>query len=460
VTTTLPDTRALQERFDDLARTHRVPGATVGVLVDGEVVVCATGVTHAETRDPVRPDTAFLIASITKVWTATLVMQLVDEGLVDLHRPVTEQIEPGLRLADSEAARTVTVAQLLCHSGGFLGDAGEPPDRGDDAVRNTVAAYSTTPQVHRPGRLFSYSNAGYNVLGRLVECATGTTWDEALRTRLVEPLGLTRTATLPEDIMVGHHAVGHEPRTADTLDLRPVTRYLDPRGSGPCGGTLATTAADLLAFASLHIYDGLAPDGARLLSAESARAMREARIDQPDPSHSPAWGWGWGVERLDGPRIVEHAGNTCGQQSQLLVVPERGVAVAVLTNGDAQGLLRSQLVGGLVRDLVGVSRPGNPEPVDAAVDSTPFIGTFASSEDLEIEVSATHVGLAARFVTSGETAAVLPTFTSPLAYAGGTTYLVTLPGRTEQITATFVREDGGTGPASHLALGFRAAPRS
>jgi CubicO group peptidase (beta-lactamase class C family) len=456
----MPSRADLQVRLDELAVKHGVPGATVGVLVGDETTVCATGTTRLGSGVPVTPDTVFLIASITKVWTATLVMQLVDEGLVELDRPVAGQIDPPLRLGDDELARSVTVAQLLCHTGGFLGDATEPPGRGDDAVRLTIEAYADTPRVHAPGALFSYSNAGYNVLGRLVECATGLTWDDALRTRLLEPLGLTATATLPEQIMTHPHAVGHEPPSSDTLELRPVTTWLDPRGSGPCGGTLATTAAELLAFARMHMTDGLAADGRRVLSADSARAMREPRVDQPDPSHSPAWGWGWAIEHLDAPRVVEHGGNTCGQESQLVAVPELGVAVSVLTNGDAQGLLRAALTDELVGDLVGTTRPRLPSAASEPVDVTPFVGSYRRGEDLLMEVSQQGSALEARFVTSGEIAERVPTFTSSLEYAGGTSFLMNLPPMTERITATFVREAGGDdGLTTHLAIGLRAAPR-
>ncbi|MEJ7629236.1 MAG: serine hydrolase domain-containing protein [Nocardioidaceae bacterium] len=298
---TLPDPAVLQRRLDALAKKHGVPGATAGVLLGGQVEVMATGVTRLGTQLPVTPDTLFLIASITKVWTATLVMQLVDEGLVDVDAPVNDYLQPELRLGDAHVAKSVTVAQLLCHSGGFFGDSDEPGFRDDDAVRKTVEAYHTLPQLHRPGSMLSYSNAGFNVLGRLVECVTKSTWDEALKTRLLDPLGLQHTFTLPEDTMTQPLAVGHEPQSPDSLALSPVKTWLDPRGSGPCGGTLATTSGDLLAFAGLHLRDGVGPSGQRLMSEASALAMREPRIVQPDPSMAPAWGWGWAVERLDSP---------------------------------------------------------------------------------------------------------------------------------------------------------------
>jgi CubicO group peptidase (beta-lactamase class C family) len=459
MTLTMPDPATLRGRLDELAAKHGVPGVTAGVRLGDQTEVVATGVTRLGTEVPVTPDTVFLIASITKVWTATLVMQLADEGLVDVDAPVADCLDPPLRLADPKVADTVTVGQLLCHTGGFYGDATEPGFRGDDAVQRTVEGYGDLVQLHRPGTLFSYSNAGYNVLGRLVECVTSSTWDEAIEARLLEPLGLTDTATLPERIMTHPHVVGHEPAGPDSLTLRPVTSWLDPRGSGPCGGTLATSARDLLGFAALHLRDGLAPDGTRLLEPATAAAMREPRIVQPDPSMSPRWGWGWAVERVDAPRVVEHGGNTCGQESQLTVVPEHDLAVCVLTNGDAQGLLREQFVSGVLSDLVGISQPRLPEPVDDPVDVAPFVGAYRRSEEIQIEVTESDGGPQAAFTTSGEIAERVPSFTSPLTYAGGTTFRMTLPPMTEPIAATFVHEDEATGPATHLAIGLRVAPR-
>jgi CubicO group peptidase (beta-lactamase class C family) len=246
---TPPARDELEQRLDALARKHGVPGAAAGVMVGDEVTVCATGVTRDDAEGvPIGVDTLFLVGSITKVWTATLVMQLVDEGLVELDDRVNSHLDPPLRLAGQGVADAVTIRQLLTHTAGFYGDREDPPERGDDALRRAVASYADLPQLHRPGQLFSNNNAGYNVLGRLVECLTGSTWDDALRERVLDPLGLQRTFTLPEQAMVHPVAVGHDLDLAEKTQ-QPVTLWCDSRASGPCGGTLAMRAADLLAFA-------------------------------------------------------------------------------------------------------------------------------------------------------------------------------------------------------------------
>jgi CubicO group peptidase (beta-lactamase class C family) len=219
----------LEDRLTGALAKHGVPAATMGVVFDGSVTVRSAGVARLPSGPQVTDDTLFMIASISKVWTATLVMQLVDEGLVDLGAAVNKYLDPPLRLAHREIADSVTVRQLLCHSGGFLGDADEPDAEDDDAVRVTVDSYANLAQLHRPGELFSYSNSGYNVLGRLVECVTGQVWDDALAERLVRPLGLEMTGTRLRHLATYPLAVGHWPQSATDRGLAPVRWWRDPR---------------------------------------------------------------------------------------------------------------------------------------------------------------------------------------------------------------------------------------
>ena len=458
---TPPPRRDLEERLDALARKHGVPGATAGVLVGDEMTVCATGVTRDDAEGvPITVDTLFLVGSITKVWTATLVMQLVDEGRIDLDDRVNSHLDPQLRLAEQAVADTVTIRQLLTHTGGFYGDREDPPERGDDALLRTLAGYADLPQLHRPGQLFSYCNAGYNVLGRLVECLTGSTWDDALRERVLAPLGLQRAFTLPEQAMAHPMAVGHDLDLAEKTQT-PVTLWCDSRASGPCGGTLAMRAADLLTFAKVHMRDGERADGARVLSAQSARLMREPQVSMVDPVMGLAWGLGWEIGRLDDPVVVGHGGNTNGQMAQLPLVPDHGVAICVLTNGDATGQLRETLCDELLSELVGVTVAQHPVAAAGGtrVDLTPFVGTFGR-DDVRFTFRAAGDVLEADVGTSGRVAEQLDSFTTAVSYASDTRFLLAIPGMEDvPQPITFVREGGGDGPATHLAMSGRVLPR-
>src|SRR5437773_14756 len=178
-----------QKRLDDLIAEHKVPGASLGIVLGDESLELASGVVNLNTGVETTTDTLFQIGSITKVYTATLVMQLVDEGLVSLDAPVRTYL-PELKLPDEADAQAITVRHLLTHTSGIEGDHFVNTGRGDDCLERFVETCATLPQVFAPGRMFSYCNAGFVLLGRVVEKLRGETFDEVLKTKLLEPLGV------------------------------------------------------------------------------------------------------------------------------------------------------------------------------------------------------------------------------------------------------------------------------
>ncbi len=220
----------------------------------------------------------FQIGSVTKVWTASLVMQLVDEGLVDLDVPVRRYL-PEFGVLDAAATETVTVRQLLSHTGGFDGDLFEDTGRGDDALDRLLAFMRTgATQVHPPGELFSYCNAGYCVLGALVAKLRGGTWESVLRERLIGPLGVTHMALFAEEAVLFRAAVGHlgEP---DGAGLIP--KWQMPRSNAPAGATPCAAPRELVRFGRMFLADGVAEDGTRVLPAGAFAAMREPQVTLP-----------------------------------------------------------------------------------------------------------------------------------------------------------------------------------
>jgi phosphohistidine swiveling domain-containing protein len=187
-----------QRRLDELLATHRVPGASLAVLADGRIHELAGGVLHRGTGVTATTDSIFQIGSITKVHTATLIMQLADSGELDLDRPVIDTL-PEFGTPDPEATKIITPRHLLSHTGGMTCDFTEDTGRGDDCLARYVTAARDVPLDCPPGTGFSYGSSGYVVLGRLAELITGKTWDAALQERLCEPLGLTHTVSLPEE---------------------------------------------------------------------------------------------------------------------------------------------------------------------------------------------------------------------------------------------------------------------
>src|SRR5262245_21839077 len=375
------DAEHWRRRLAELAEHHRVPGAALGILRarpgrEPEVVEAATGVLNKETGVEATHDSVFQIGSMTKVWTATLAMQLVDEGLLDLDAPIVEVL-PELRLSDPEAMQKVTMRHLLSHTSGIDGDVFTDTGRGDDCLEKYVAQLAEAAQNHPLGATWSYCNSGFSLVGRVIEKLTGGTWDAAIQQRLVQPLGLTHTSTLPEDVLLHRAAVGHIGETGSELMRAPSARGL-PRAAGPAG-LINSTVGDILTWAEVYLNGGLASNGARILSEASAAAMTEKQAELPDKYIlGDSWGLGWIRFGWDGRRLIGHDGNTIGQAAFLRVLPDEGLAVTLLTNGGNTRDLYEDLYREIFAELAGVEMPHPLEPPAEPVsaDITPYLGRY------------------------------------------------------------------------------------
>ncbi len=183
--------------LSDLSEQYRVPGAVLGIRDLHRSVEVATGVADVRTDRPVTTDTRFLIGSISKAYTATIAMQLVDERRIELDAPVREYL-PELRLADAHAANRITTRQLLSHTSGIE----DPPDEAfapaEKSLERFVATLRSAAQREAPGREFRYSNAGYTIVGRLVEVLMGSPFGAG------HPEARHRSAGAPFDVLYGH----------------------------------------------------------------------------------------------------------------------------------------------------------------------------------------------------------------------------------------------------------------
>src|SRR5215468_1114731 len=146
-------------RLNELATAAHVPGAALGIWAGGQEIVVAHGVLNSATEVSVTPDSLFQVGSITKIWTATMIMQLVDEGRLSLDTTVAQAL-PGVRLGAADVGDRVTVRHLLTHTSGIDGDIFTDTGRGDECVQRYVALLAETPSVVAPGAAYSYCNSG------------------------------------------------------------------------------------------------------------------------------------------------------------------------------------------------------------------------------------------------------------------------------------------------------------
>lgn len=340
---------------EEMAR-WSVPGLTIGVLHAGATEIAAYGVANIDTGFAARPETLFQIGSISKIFTTTLAMTLVDDGVLDLDRPVIDYL-PELPLVDETARRTITLRHLFSHMSGFYGDRFDDRGRGDDAIALAVAAFGDLPQQTAPGELWTYCNAGFDLAGRIMELKTGTGFEALMRERVFERLGLDRATYFAEEALLTHVAVGHV--KDDEGDGNRVARpWPIPRRSNPAGG-ISANVGELLRFSAMHMGDGEVDD-VRVLSAQSAQTMRSKQVDA-DPFRE--WGVGWSRRVLDGVTLVEHNGATNGFTARLTTVPERGFAIAILTNHASGGAAHTAISKVALERYLGI--PDEPAPVVA-----------------------------------------------------------------------------------------------
>ena len=393
------DAQHWQERLALLADKHGVPGANLAILADGDVAEAAYGVLNVRTGVEATTDSLFQIGSISKVWTATLIMQLVDEGLLDLDEPVITYL-PDFKVADPDVTKSVTTRHLLAHTSGIDGDHFLDTGRGDDCVEKYVASCAGLKQNHPLGATMSYCNSGYTVLGRILEVLRGQSWDAILRERLFAPLGLETAGTLPEEALLHRAAVGHLTPPGGELQVAPVWGIF--RSAGPAG-LIHATPREVLRFAQLHLADGATADGTRVISEQSARAMREPQVAVPDVytlgSH---WGLGWILMTWSGREVYGHDGGTIGQSAFLRVVPDAGIAICLLTNGGhTQDLFRDRF-NEILGELADMSLPPRLEPPATApdVDLDAYVGRYAR-ESVELTFERDGAQLLAKVKTSG-----------------------------------------------------------
>ncbi|MEN8210085.1 MAG: serine hydrolase domain-containing protein [Thermodesulfobacteriota bacterium] len=369
----------LQKDLEQSLKETQVPGASIAVLYKGEIYRAAAGITNVNTNIKVTSDTLFHIGSVSKLFTATQVMQLVDQGKVDLDMPYSHYV-PEFELQDEKARKTITIRQLLSHTSGIMGDFFEDTGRGDDCLKKYAKACKKISTVHDPGQIFSYCNAGFSLLGRLIEKLTGKIWEETLEQSVFKPLGMCYCAALPERELHFTSAVGHEPLAEwpapPNGEWKVDGKYR--RSVGPAGSVIAVSPTELIHFVQMHLNGGVAADGTRILSKESVKKMQEVQVDIPYSLRYKAWGLGWMRFDWSGQNVIGHDGGTASMGTFLRIIPEKGVAIAMSGNGgDTGALIFRSVFAKLLKELADVELPGTPEPDPALkLDLSKYTGTF------------------------------------------------------------------------------------
>ena len=430
-----------------------VPGAAVGIYQDGKVETYAFGVANVETGQAVRPDTLFQIGSTTKVYTATLVMQLVDEGKLGLDAPVVEYVSE-LKLADEAARNAITLRQLLSHTSGIEGDRFDDYGLGDDALAKAVAEFHTLGQLSAPGELWSYCNTGFSLAGRIIEKVTKQSWEAVLRERLLKPIGAERSFAFAHEAIAYPVAVGHQQeRSKKAIGPVKVARnYALPRAVAPAGAIIASVG-DLMKFAALHL-DGGTVGVERVLSRRSVETMQTEQTKAAN--FADAYGLGWALHTMGGERVVGHGGTTYGFQAWLSLLPDKGFAIAVLTNGDRGHRAIKSIQDWALNHYRGVKRTDPPTTKLPATALEAFTGTY-ENRYAEVVVAAEDGKL--RIDTTGKNPETNERETSPPTYVTpiGEREFIVPEGDSEGMRVDFI--PGADAKARYIRIGGRLVGR-
>jgi len=351
------DELALEARVGEILNRHPAVGLAVGVVGNGRLeFFSGHGLADIAANTPVTQDTVFRIGSITKTFTAIAVLQLWEQGLIDLDAPANDYLR-AYRLIPAKAAhRPATVRQLLTHTAGlpellypwraYTPILGQTVRFGQRLPTLTEYYRGRLRLVAEPGTTHTYSNHGFATLGQLVEDVTGEPLDRWFRERIFDPLGMVDTDLLRSERVRSRLATGYAVRTDGP---RPVG---DWDVVTPAAGSIYSTTSDMARYLAALLGGGIGEHGS-VLKPETLASMFAPQY-QPDP-RLPGVGLAFFRGEIGGHLVVEHDGLVPGFSSQLSVAPDDGVGVVAFTNGarGAKAWLGAE-VAGMLRHVLGV----------------------------------------------------------------------------------------------------------
>ena len=321
------DLAAIEQTLRDDFAASGAPGAAVAIARDGEVVLeLGLGVANVETGAPVEADMLFRIGSTTKIFTAAVVLGLVEDGELALDAPVGDAVE-GL---EASVAR-LTLDQLLSHTAGLVDRAPSYGPHDEDAMARVLRELGPDDSFVAPGRVFSYANPGFALAALAAREAGGRSFEEQVR-RLARRVG-ARVTFEPARAMTWPFAHGHDDRVGDLRVVRPFADNAVYRGAG-----FLFASAPGLARLAIALMDDGRIDGRQALPEAVVRAMVTPRAEVASFEGGARYGYGMFVRRERGVEVWEHPGGTLGFTSTMILVPEHRVAVVALVNQSGGGL--------------------------------------------------------------------------------------------------------------------------
>lgn len=309
----------------NLMAEKQIPGLSLAVVRDGKLIKTqAYGQINRSLNVRARPSSIFPIASVSKPFTATAVMLLVQDGLINLDEPISRY------LADTPTHwQTITVRHLLTHTSGLSKAVYDKNIRDLTTLKGFFNAAKDNPLMFEPGESWTYSNTNYNLAALLIETVSEQPFGAFMKNRIFEPLGMTNTDAIRASYQFNNFATGYFSDNHNNLQPHALARFFKPKfvpifyGSG----SITSTATDLARW-------DIAMQKGELLTAESQEAMAQPVVMNSDRTFQ--YGLGWFVEHQQGHSIISHGGNLGGFSTSISRFPKDKLTIVVLTNKDAE----------------------------------------------------------------------------------------------------------------------------
>lgn len=315
----------LEPKITEVIRSGRLPGFALGVVKNGKLIYAkGFGVAKLGANSPVTSRSLFHMASVTKTFVATAVMQLVEQGKIDLDAPITKYL-PYFKM-DDERYRDVKIRQMLSHTSGIPDTTNyhwDKPEYDDGALERFVRSTANQKLVFAPGEKFAYSNTAYEILGDLISKVSGESFEDYVQHHILTPLGMKDSTLL---VRQANPSLLTSPHVEESGKLVVSKIFPYNRAHAP-SSTLYSNIDDMSRWAIANLNHGEL-DGRRILKTETAQLMWQPVVS----AFNMKEGIAWFTKDLQGHRLVMHDGGDVGFESRLLLAPDDSVAVIAITN--------------------------------------------------------------------------------------------------------------------------------
>ncbi|BBH24346.1 hypothetical protein Back11_56910 [Paenibacillus baekrokdamisoli] len=324
----------LDRILNEFVQLEPMPGLAIGIVKDYQMIYAkGFGVKDITTKEPVDKNTLFHHASISKTLVATGILQLVERGMIDLDSSITNYL-PYFSMAD-ERYRLITIRQLLNHTSGMPDEDDyewDRPQYDDQSLERYVKSINNRELLTDPGKQFSYSNIGYEILGDIIAKVSGVSFEQYMNDHIIESTRMQGSTYLKHEAdihLATPHILGVQNGYGGVIsDVFPYNRAHSP------SSTLYANAEDMCRYAIAHLNRGSASDGQTILRTQSYDELWKQHASTGYGAEQANIGLSWFLGEYKGSRMVSHSGMDTGFQSNLILLPDKGIAVSVMTNSD------------------------------------------------------------------------------------------------------------------------------